>query len=1093
MYRSLALLVAAAMPCLAQYTSQQISGFVKDSSGAVIQNAKVTARQAGTGLTRSTISGGDGVYVINNVPIGDWELITEAAGFKRHVQSGVNVTVNSKLTIDINLEVGAVTDSVTVATELAAIETSSGEIGRLVTGEQATKLQLNGRNFAQLLALIPGVSTTNRSSFDLFGGFGSNMSAQSVNGGRTSSLSWNIDGADNKDNGGGGNNFVNINPDAIAEFKVLTTNYSAEYGQNAGAVVNLALKSGTKQFHGGAYEFVRNDAFDARAFNAINKQKLRFNNFGWNFGGPILLPGSYNRSRDKLFFFAGQEFKRLRRGNPVVWNLPLPIERAGNFSARPAAQQPRDPNNNLTPFPGGIIPASRFSPNGKRIVDLYPAPNFTGPGGNFSFLPPDPLNADQLILKGDWNLSEKNQIAVHYLRDVYDTQVNNTQYVRYDRQIPGTNSSAKWTFVPSPTTVNTLQFSFTGNVILQGNFVANPLFLRDFSRSGNGINYPTIYGLTTAIPNVGISGFTGISVNPQIWNNYNRVFQLKEDWAKVIGNHNIKAGALIMRSRKNQDNQPQLNGSFNFSPGHALHSSNPLADALLGNFNTYLEASAGREGWFRFTQAEFYVTDNWKVSRRLTIDIGARYQIMQPQYAALQNAVVFNQRFYDPAKVPTILRANGQIVDGTGDPVNGLAVGGSSFPAWAAARIPNAKAPEVQRLFRGLPKEISPYDYGTLGPRIGFAFDPTGSQRSVIRGGYGMFFERVQGNFVFGRVNNPPFIQESNIFSANVENPAGGTQRTFPSNVSSYEIDLKVPSVQNWSLGVQHKLAGDMVLDVAYVGSNAWHQYRSLNANQLPLGTLQRNPGVNANALRPFLGYANISQFETGANFNYHSLQTQFRKQWARGGSASISYTWAKNIGDNSGFNESPMDSYNARRDRARTTYDRRHVFVASYIYPLPFWQEQSTWYRKAFGGWSVSGITTINSGMPINVGIQGDVAGTTTGGQRPNVVGDPYENAGTATRWLNPAAFANPAAGTWGNLGRNALNGPGTHNWDVSAQKTFAFAERYRLEFRAEIYNAPHHFSYFGVAATVGAANFGQVTSANDPRTFQFGLKFNF
>ncbi len=910
-------LFAAAMavttiPVQAQYASQQISGFVKDSTGAVVPNARITARQTGTGLTRSTVSGEDGVYVVNNTPIGEYELVTEAAGFKRFVQSGVMVTVNSKVSVDINLEVGAVTDSITVATDLAAIETSSGEVGRLITGEQATKLQLNGRNFAQLLALLPGVSTTNRSSFDLFGGFGSNMSAQSVNGGRNSSLSWNIDGADNKDNGGGGNNFVNINPDAIAEFKVLTSNYSAEYGQNAGAVVNLALKSGTKQFHGGAYEFIRNDAFDARAFNTINKQKLRFNNFGGNIGGPIVLPGSYNRNRDKLFFFAGAEFKRLRRGNPVVWNLPSLDQRGGDFSALPVAQRPRDVANNNAPFPGGIIPSSRFSPNGKRLVDLYPAPNFTGSGGNYSFLPPDPLDSDQFIAKGDWNISERHQIAIHYLSDVYDTVVNNTQYVTYNRKIPGLNSSFKWTFVPAATTVNTLQFSYTGNVIQQGNFEANPLFLTDFTRAGNNITYPTIYGQTTAIPNVGIAGFTGIPVNPQIWNNFNRIFQLKEDWAKVVGSHNIKFGALVMRSRKNQDNQPQLNGSFNFSPGHPLYSGNSVADALLGNFNTYLEASAGREGWFRFTQAEFYAADNWKVSRRLTLDLGVRYHLMQPQYAALQNASIFSPGFYDPALAPTIIRSSGQIVGGTGDPVNGLAVGGSSFPDFAADRIPNSGSPEVQRLFRGLPKEISPYDYGTLGPRIGFAFDPTGQQRSVIRGGYGMFFERVQGNFVFGRVNNPPFVQEANIFSANVESPAGGTQRTFPSNVTSYEIDLKVPKVQNWSLGVQHKLASDMVLDVAYVGSNAWHQYRALNLNQLPTGTLQRNPGVNANALRPYPGYANLTQYQTGANFNYHSLQTQFRKQWASGGSASISYTWAKSIGDNSSWNEAPMDSYDA-------------------------------------------------------------------------------------------------------------------------------------------------------------------------------------
>lgn len=1084
--------VVAAGLAFAQYTTQQISGFVRDSSSAVVTGVRVSARQVETGLVRTVTSSESGYYVISNIPIGEYEINAEAQGFKRFQQTGVIVTVNSKPTVDIVLEVGQVTESVTVTADAAMVESSTGEVGRLVTGEQATKLQLNGRNFAQLLALLPGVSTTNRSSFDLFGGFGSSMSSQSVNGGRTYTFSWNIDGADNKDNGGGGNNFVNINPDAIAEFKVLTTNYSAEYGQNSGAVVNLALKSGGKDFHGTAYEYVRNDAFDARAYNALTKQKLRFNNFGWNLGGPVFIPGRFNRDKDKLFFFTGMEFKRLRRGSPQLWNVPVPAQRNGDFSALPASQQPRDVGTGQ-PFPGGLVPASRFSPNAKRLVDLYPQPNFTGPGGNFNFFTPDPLNANQYIIKGDYNLSPKHQIAVHYLRDYYTSLQQTTNTATYDRNIPGTNSSAKWTMVANPTTVNTFQFTFTGNVIRQINFQPNPIFLRDYSRQANGINYPMIYGNERSIPSIGISGFSSLSTTPRQWNNFNRVFQFKDDFSKVLGSHNLKVGALVMRSRKNQDNQPAINGSFSFSPGHPLHSGNSLADALLGNFNNYTEASSGREGWFRFSQAEFYVSDNWKVSSRLTMDLGLRYMLMQPQYAALQNAVVFAPRFFDPAKAPAVSRSDGQIAPGTGDPVNGLAVGGTSFPEAAKRRIPNANDPAVQRLFRGLPKEISPWDLGTLGPRLGFAYDLTGRQRTVLRGGYGLFYERIQGNFVFSRVNNPPFIQEASIFSANVENPAGGTQRIFPSNIGSYDIDLRVPAVQNYSLGIQHKLFTDTLLDVAYVGSGGWQQYRSVNLNQLRAGTIQRNPGVNIQALRPYLGYATITQYITGANFNYNALQVQFKKQFRQGGLVNVAYTWSKVITDASDWGEGPQDSYNFKSDRSPASYDRRQVFVLSYIYPLPFWQRPDAWFKRVLGGWQLSGVTTIQSGRPLNLGIQGDAAGIGQGGQRPDLIGDWRESAGTARRWFNPAAFGDPAQGAFGNLGRNAIPGPGTNNWDLSAQKIFRFTEQMNLEFRAEIYNAPHHFSYFGVATTVGASNFGQVTSATDPRTFQFGLRLQF
>jgi len=1075
-----------------QYTTQQIAGFVRDASGAVVPGAQVFARNTATGQVRTVPSNEGGYYVIANLPIGEYDMSAEARGFKKFVQTGVVLAVNAKLTVDINLEVGAVTESVTVTAEVVQLESSTGEVGRLVTGRQATQLQLNGRNFAQLLALLPGVSTTNRSSFDLFGGFGSNMSAQSVNGSRNYTYSWNIDGADNKDNGGGGNNFVNINPDSIAEFKVLTANYSAEYGQNAGAVINLALKSGTQSFHGAAYHFIRNDAFDARAFNALAKQKLRFNNFGWNLGGPIYIPGKFNTDRSKLFFFVGQEFKRLRQGQVTTWNVPPTAIRGGDFSSLPAAQRPVDPLTRQR-FPNDAIPSQRISRNSQRLLDNYPQPNFAGTGGNFVFSPNTPLNTNQYVYKVDYNISPRHQVAVHYLRDYYTSLQNLASLITYDRNIPGTNSSIKWNFLASPRTINTVQFTFTGNVIHQINFQPNPVFITDFTRKSQGVDYPLIYGVAHEIPSVGVTGYNSLNAAARNWNNFNRLFQWKDDFSRIIGNHHFKAGVLAMRSRKNQDNVPPINGSFSFRTGHALSTGHAYADALLGNFFQYDEADSNREGWFRFTQLEFYVQDNWKVSSRLTLDLGLRYHYMQPQYSVLQNAVVFSPAFFDPKKAVTVLASNGEIVPGSGDPYNGLVLGGSGFPDDARRRIPQTADPAVQALFRGLPKETSHTDWGTLGPRIGFAYNLSRGQQTVLRGGYGMFFERIQGNFVFGRVNNPPFIRQATIFSGNVENPSGGTQRLFPSPLTSYDIDLKIPTVQNWSLGIQHKLLKDTLLDVAYVGSNGWNQYRGVNLNQLPAGTVQRNPGVNVNALRPYLGYADITHYVTGSNLNYHGLQVLAKRQLSAGGLLSAAYTWSKAITDASGWNELPMNSYDFKRDRGLASYDRRHVFVFSYVYPLPFWRAQSRWYEKALGGWQLSGVTTLQKGLPLNLGIQPDRAGTGGGGQRPDVIGDWHQAERSARQWFNQTAFGLPALGTFGNLGRNVVIGPGTNNWDVSLQKEFRVSERAKVEFRTEFYNAPHHFSYFGVGGTLGSSNFGQVTSASDPRTLQFGLRVEF
>jgi hypothetical protein len=503
---------------------------------------------------------------------------------------------------------------------------------------------------------------------------------------------------------------------------------------------------------------------------------------------------------------------------------------------------------------------------------------------------------------------------------------------------------------------------FHGNVIRQGNFTPNPIFVEDYSRAAHGVNYAMVYGNETSIPTLNITGFNGLGVAPRNWNNFNRIFQFKNDYSKVLSNHTFKAGILAMRSRKNQDNQPDINGTFNFATGHPNSSGNALADALLGNFNSYSESSSGREGWFRFTQVEMYVADNWKVSQRLSLDVGLRYYLMQPQYAALQNAVVFNPRYFDPAAAPVVGR-DGLIVPGTGDRVNGLVAGGDGLPDFAAERIPNANDPDVQRVYRGLPKEISPYRTNNWSPRIGFAYDLSGAQTTVLRGGWGLFYERVQGNFVFGRVNNPPFVQSAQLFFGNVEDPSGGTQRLSPPSVTSFDIDLKIPAVQNFSLGVQHKLSADTLVDVAYVGSTGWNQYRQINLNQLPAGTVQRNPGVNPNALRPYPGYADINQFITGSNFAYHSLQAQVRKQFQGSGIVSVSYTWSKATTDASEYSELPQDSYNFKNDHGLATYDRRHIFVLSYVYPIPFWRDQNTWYKKVLGGWDLSGVTTIQIG----------------------------------------------------------------------------------------------------------------------------------
>lgn len=356
----------------------------------------------------------------------------------------------------------------------------------------------------------------------------------------------------------------------------------------------------------------------------------------------------------------------------------------------------------------------------------------------------------------------------------------------------------------------------------------------------------------------------------------------------------------------------------------------------------------------------------------------------------------------------------------------------------------------------------------------------------------------MQGNFIFSAVNNPPFIQQTTIFNGTVDNPGGGAAGpNQPQTINnSHYLDMKVPRTMNWSLGVQQKLSRNTTLDVTYVGSSAANLTHRQNINQPPAGLLAANPGVNINALRPYPAYADIFQFNTGANYIYNSLQVQARKQFTGGGLVNVSYTWSKGRTNAPGYDYLPMDSYDLRRDWGPSSYNRNHIFVFSYVYPLPFWQNGTTWYQKVFGGWQISGITTLQTGLPINVTLAADIAGTGALNQRPNLAGDTRAGV-TGTQWLNPAAFSVPAAGTFGNLGSFAIYGPGTNNWDASLQKNFRITEQVRVDFRAEFYNFPNHLSYFGVTtanfSAAAPANFGQISSATDPRTLQFALRLSF
>jgi hypothetical protein len=1088
---------------------QQITGIVTDPTGAALPQADIVVTNEATGISRTVKSNADGNFTVLNIPVGVYTITTTVSGFKKSVLAGVNVDIGGKPDVPVQLAVGQATESVEVQAGVVPIQTTSAEIGGVITSTEATQIQLNGRNYVQLLTLQPGVSQTVASGFAIFGTYGVNGNSQSVNGIRTDAANYFIDGVDNKDNGGGGNNFVNISPDSLQQFRNVASSYDASYGGTSGATVSVAIKSGGRNFHGSAYEYIRNDAIQAYPFRAISsysqspiKAPLRYNDFGYTIGGPIWIPGVFNKNRDKLFFFAAQEYKRLRTSTVTNVTVPTPAAIANAIATGPSTAT------------GRALAASVLQ----------------DPSGNYRYLSLGNNNQSEYLVKIDYNLNEKNTISGHFVHDNVLNIGNPTNFVIYDRTIPGLTSALSWTHTFNSKTVNTATGSYSGNIINEGgNIRANPQFgNRSINRSDYGMTYGTLYNASSIIPQITITGYGNPGVTPRQFDNYQRIYAMKDDFSRVLGNHTLKAGAYFWRARKNQTAPPQLNGAFTFSAttDPATKVVTPALNNLVqGNFAQYTEGSNIPQIQARFLQFETYVQDDWTVSRRLTVNLGLRWQYMPPISSWPNNTAFFDPTLFDQSKAATISLANGSITSNP-SPYNGLVLPGTGFSDKAKQVVAPSvyNNPQVLALFHNLSPGIVNTVYNTFAPRLGFAYDLSGKQETVLHAGYGMSYERVEGNYIYGAASQLPFTAVASLASAGNADSLGsiGTS-SAPTNIgNSAARNLAPPRIHNYSMGIQQKLFNNTSLEVNYVGSRSTNLTYRKNLNQATAGTEQANPTITQrNALRPYKGYGEIYQYTNGAVANYNSLQVRMQTRFSSGGLATVSYTWSQALTEGSTFDYQPQDSTNLSADYGPASYNQPKIFVASYVYPIPFWQHEHEWYKQALGGWQLSGITRISSGLPINViqpsglSVAGNLVTTANVAQRPNLVGDPYAHNGDGKQYLNPAAFRAPAPGTYGNLGYDAIKGPLFNNWDVALQKNIAIHEQIGMEFRAEMFNAPNHLSPFVIGATSGAAlgaqqadgsyqanfsstggfqnAFGQVTSTTDPRTMEFVLRLHF
>ena len=1094
-----------------------ITGTVSDPSGSVIPGAKVTVTNAGTGQARNAETNSSGNFIVPDLPIGSYSVRTEAAGFKSYQRTGITLNVGDTKRIDVSMQVGEAKESVTVEAAAVAVQADTSEVSNLISGQQVAKLAINGRNIAQLATLTPGASA-DLPDFNLPISVGSSAGI-SFNGQRPEHNIWMIDGGENYDRGCGGCMTIMPSVDSLAEFKTLTSNSSADFGIGTGGTMNMALKSGTRDFHGSAFEYFRNDAMDANNFfanlNGSSKPELRYNIFGFNVGGPVFIPKLYNTDKSKTFFFVNQEWRKIVQGNQVFAPAVPQAQRNGDFSdlgtpilvpqTNDPAQQAKFAALGLTPgkqFPGNVIPASLIDPNAALFFQSGAMPLPNAGANNYSGSRGVPVDVPETILRVDHYFTSKLSIMGHYIHDGTDYQTAESLWSNQTYPTLGTNfknpswsAVVKMTYLISPTLVNEVAYNFNGN-----NITLSPVgvFAKPSGWSTKEF-FPT--NADNRMPTIHLGGIYGVWYDPASWPWYNAAAdnQVRDDLTWTKGSHNFEFGGQFMRYHKNQDIFGNTQGNYNFD---GSFTGNAAADMLLGYAKSYSELAIEDRGHWRTTTGSVYAIDNWRATSRLTLNLGLRWEIIPHAYDVQNRMSNFYPNLYDPAQQPIFNK------DGSLDPngpgfrtVSGVPL--SNIPFYLNGVGIAGK--------NGIPRGLVQNTYGSVGPRVGFAYDLTGQSKTVIRGGFGMFYERIQGNDVYNTGPNPPFSFSPTVNSVYFSNPGisaiNGLQAArpiFPAGFTALAYsDYKLPTTMNWNFGIQHELTPGAVLSVAYVGNQAYHQRDNRNINPVPLDDPNRlaisQGNYNPDFDRLYPGLGQITLGETATTSNYHSLQVNLRVENRHGFTGQIAYTYSHSFDYLSGDFSQISDPFDRRFDRGPSDLDRRHIFIANYIYDLPFFAKSNNVFaRGVLGGWEISGITTFETGYPLTPTLTFDNLGLGGGATaRPDLISSPG-GPQTLNEWFNTAAFVAPPPLSFGNAARGSIVAPGRNNWNLSLFKVFRMPlpgtkEGGHLDFHVDTFNTFNHTQFHDVDTGFGGQNFGKVTSTYDPRVIELGVKFLF
>lgn len=1059
-------------------SSGTISGAVMDQSGAVLPGVSVNAANVDTSVTRSAVSNERGEFVLTLVPVGTYEMKAALPGFRTEVRRGLVLQVDQRLSVSFNLMIGDLTQSILVLDAAPLVDSETSAVGNVIENRRVVELPLNGREFQSLTLLVPGaVPPTPGSGETIYG-------AVQIAGTRQQSTAYTLDGMDIKDALVSRPSFK-PSVDMIQEFRVQTSTYSAELGRSSGGHIQMTTKSGTNAFHGTLYEFVRNHIFDAKNFFDPAGEPIpafKRNNFGGSIGGPI--------KRNQTFIFASYEALRLRQAITKTATVPTLAMVSGDFSA--LTTPILDPLTKQ-PFLNNTIPAGRINPVGQRIAQLYPAPNLPGTGRNFVSSPINKRRVDQFSTRIDHRLSGKNSVYGRYSItddyeldpfDLYAGITNLPGYGRVEEQRTH-NIALVDTHVFSPTLAGEFRIGYNRYYELRRQQDTSDV-------PGNlGIPGTTKNPTETGPPAIRVTGFDSLGKAQLPSYRQSSTYQFNGALTKVHGSHTLKFGGEFVRLGGPQHNQGGKLGDFSFT---GQYTGNALADVLVG-YPRRVSISRGDtlNHQYRNTYAG-YLQDDWKITPRMTLNLGIRYDLFTPIVSASDRQSNFNP---ETGAIEIAGTANLRRDISRPD----LDLGGSDYSPDFAALAKTVTMVDIGK------RNVYTLDHNDFSPRVGIAMRMLDNDKLVLRTGYGLYYSQLYLNTgALGVGRNYPF-KVTQVFNANATTPNISIDNPFPVGLgaatvspASVKKEFRTGYVHQYNLGFQYQPLRDLVFELGYVGSLSTKLERSVNINQAVLGT-----GSIASR-RPFPTFGNISYNEPASNANFNSLQLRAERRYAQGLTLLGSYTWSKSIDDHSGWtgagdNNQAQNNHDwVKTMRGLSNFDLRHRLALSYIYELPMgagrflFGDASGFGNWLASGWELSGITTVQSGSPFTVKLSVDASNTgNTGNDRPNLVGDPYLPASerSVDRWFNTTAFEIPKTGTFGNVGRNTMTGPGMHNWDVSLSKRMPVSEGKTLQFRAEVFNIANHPQFALPDADASSAQFGKMFATSVfSRQIQLGLK---